>query len=424
MDLRSRFFPQHPPSREQLQRSRRIIVVEGAIAAIIYSIATGNFLAGYLTYLGASISLCAAVAMMPQYGCILQFVSPFLFERFHHRKLSVWLLCVIFRCSIAFMVLVPLFLQGANLPLVAALVLYVIGFSAAGLVTPGLQHMVLGIAPMEHRGTFFARKDIVAISINSVAVLILGRQLDYFTKQDDAFTGFLILGIVCLVLAVVDGILLALVHEQPVEFAAKMRAKDILNPLRDKNYRPILYYVVLGGVMNGIASPFLSVYQLRVLNLSHTFITSAGVAAAVGGMLGSYAWGRYAERTSWARIVRYTAFITLCCTLGWAFVPQQQAHIFVPVLLIISAVSAGGAGIASLNLQYFSSPERGKTTYIGVTSALGSLAACLSAAVSTTFQPVLEGKWQEKSIPILFLLAGIGGFINLFTNGRKLPETT
>ncbi len=423
MNIRSRFFPQQPPTHRQLQSSRRIIVAEGAIAAIIFSIATGNFLAGYLTYLGASISFCAAVAMIPQYGCILQFVSPFLFERFHHRKLSVWLLCMLFRFSIAFMILVPLFLQAGNVSLGAAFLLYVIGFSAAGLVTPGLQHMILGLAPMEHRGTFFARKDIVAICINSVATLVLGRQLDYFTKKGDPFTGFLILGIVCLVLAALDGLLLFLLHEQPVEFATKMQVKDILNPLKDKKYRPILYYIVVGGLMNGIASPFLSVYQLRVLNLSHTFITSAGVAAAVGGMVGTYAWGRFAERTHWARIVQYTAFISLVCTLGWAFVPQAQAHIFVPILLVVSALSAGGAGIASINLQYFASPERGKTLYIGVTSALGSLAICFSAAVSTTFQPALEQNWQEKSIPILFLLAGIGGLVNLFINGRKLPET-
>lgn len=422
MNIRSRFFPEEPPSQVQLQRSRRIVVTEGAIAAVIFSIATGNFLAGYLTFLGASMSFCAAVAMIPQYGCILQFISPFLFERLRHRKLSVWVLCVVFRFSVAAMILIPLFLSGVQLSLGAALVLYILGFSAAGLVTPGLQHMILGIAPMEHRGAFFARKDIVAVCVNSLATLVLGRQLDYFTHQDKAFTGYLVLGCVALVLSAVDAVMLAAVHEQPVEFAGKMQPSELLGPMKNPQYRPILMYVAFGSIMGGIAAPFLWVYLLRVLNLSHTFITTVGVVAAVAGMLGSYAWGRIAERVSWGRIVRYTAAISVTCTLGWAFVPPDLAHVIVPVIMVVSALSAGGAGIANMNLQYFSSPERGKTTYIAVTAAVGSLAAGFSAVMSTAFQPLLESRVQDKSIPILFFLAGVGGILNLLVNGRKLPE--
>lgn len=53
------------------------IIAEGAVAGVIYAVATGNFLAGYLSSLGASVSLCAAAAMIPSFGCVLQFISPF-----------------------------------------------------------------------------------------------------------------------------------------------------------------------------------------------------------------------------------------------------------------------------------------------------------------------------------------------------------
>lgn len=33
------------------------IIAEGAVAGVIYAVATGNFLAGYLSSLGASVSL-------------------------------------------------------------------------------------------------------------------------------------------------------------------------------------------------------------------------------------------------------------------------------------------------------------------------------------------------------------------------------
>ncbi len=91
--------------------------------------------------------------------------------------------------------------------------------------------------------------------------------------------------------------------------------------------------------------------------------------------------------------------------------------------MVATAACSGGASIASMNLQFASSPESGKTAYIGVTSAMASIAACTSAAVGTALQPLLQNLLGAGSIPVLFLLAGLGGFANLTINGRKLPDS-
>lgn len=417
------FFPAQAPTEAQLQSGRRCLITEGAVAAVIYSIGTGNFLAGYLSCLGASISFCALVAMIPQLGCVLQFLSPFVFERIHHRKLAIWIMCVIYRLSLGVVLLVPLVVPEARHARLVVLVLYTISFFSAGLVTPGLQHMTLGLAPDGSRGQFFARKDIVAACVNSAATLLLGRQLDCFTDAGKTYTGFLVIGGVCCALAVTDAILLALVRENPVKFVSRMRPADILRPVRDPVFRPLLLYSVVGGLASGMATPFLSVYQLRVLDLSHTFIPSVGVVSAVAGMAGSWFWGRCADATGWRRVIRLTAAISLSCTLGWAFIRPGWAPFTAPVLMVATAACSGGAAIASMNLQFASSPESGKTAYIGVTSAMASIAACTSAAVGTALQPLLQNLLGAGSIPVLFLLAGLGGFANLTINGRKLPDS-
>ena len=191
--------------------------------------------------------------------------------------------------------------------------------------------------------------------------------------------------------------------------------------MKDPVFRPLLLYSVVGGLASGLSAPFLSVYQLRVLNLSHTFITSVGVVSAVVGMAGSWCWGRCADATGWRRVILLTACFNLSCTLGWVFIRPAWAPFTAPVLMIVTA-ACGGASIASMNLQFASSPESGKTAYIGVTSAMASIAVCASAAVGTALQPHLETLLGPGSIPLLFLLAGLGGFANLAVNGRKLPD--
>ncbi|MBR0091289.1 MAG: MFS transporter, partial [Lachnospiraceae bacterium] len=173
--MRELFFPTQPHSASRIRTGRRRIIEEGAVAAVIYSVATGNIMVGYLSYLGFSIAACAAIAMIPQLGCVLQFFSPFLFERLQYRKFSIWIFCGIFRFFASLAFLLPLLELRDGYCAVLVVVFYSISFLAAGFVTPGLQLLVLAASPEEGRGTFFARKDIISVVFNSTVILLLSR---------------------------------------------------------------------------------------------------------------------------------------------------------------------------------------------------------------------------------------------------------
>lgn len=422
MNLIQSFKTTQPPTQEQLAQSRRVLIVEGAVASVITSLATGNFLAGYLSYLGASVSFCALVGTLPQFGCILQLASPFLFERMRYRKIAIWLLCVFFRFSLGFSVLAPVLFHGKAGQLSFVFVLYFFAFAAAGFVTPGLQQLMLDISPYASRGSFFAKKDIIATCVNSIAVLVMGKQLDYFLSIGTPYTGYVIVGIVSLLLAGMDAVILGMIHEQPAFAVTKLQGKDILKPLQDKTYRPILMFLIYGGLAGGLATSFLSVYLLRVLGLSHTFITTTGVLSALVGMLGTWVWGKLADRTTWNVIVKRTTFINISCTFGWAFVTPTLAPWLAPILLAVTAACGGASAVSGLNLQYASSPAMGKTTYLGVTSALASTASCLSVAIGTALQSTMESALGNYSIPMLFFLSAIFGYLNLLLHANQLPH--
>lgn len=100
-------------------------------------------------------------------------------------------MCVVFRLSISSILLVPLALPDPGHARAVVLVLYTIGFFSAGLVTPGLEHMVLGIAPQGGRGQFYAVKSIIGTCVSSAATLALGRVLDYYLDRGRAIPAFL-----------------------------------------------------------------------------------------------------------------------------------------------------------------------------------------------------------------------------------------
>ena len=422
MNLRQKFIPNQNPTERELLIGARGIMIEGAVASIIYAVATNNIMTGYLGYLGASVAACASIALIPQLGCILQFFSPFLFERFRYRKPIMWILCVIYRFSVAAMFLLPLLLSGANFRVGTAVALYIIAFASAGIVTPGLQQWTISLVDVKERGVYMAKKDILAVGVNSIVTFLLSRHLDKLMVLGNDSQGYQTVGLVCLVLALLDAVLLLNICERPVEETVGVQLSDVLQPVKDKSYRPLLLYNIFSSVAGGIATPFLIVYQLRVLGLSHTFLASAGIVAAIAGMAGSYLWGRFSDKHMWDWTIHRSASIGFLCTVSWAFVTPESAPFIAPILMTVTTACNSGTVIANTNLQYSASPATGKTLYLGVTAAIISVAGCLTTACSASLQSVFEQSLGYKSISVLFLISGVGGLINLFINGRKLPH--
>lgn len=52
MNLRQKFIPNQNPTERELLIGARGIMIEGAVASIIYAVATNNIMTGYLGYLG------------------------------------------------------------------------------------------------------------------------------------------------------------------------------------------------------------------------------------------------------------------------------------------------------------------------------------------------------------------------------------
>lgn len=90
------FFPAHTPTENELEMGRYRIIAEGAVAGVdLYR--CHRQLSGRVSEQPWGVRiLTAAAAMIPSFGCVLQFISPFVFERMHHRKLAI---CLCAWCS-------------------------------------------------------------------------------------------------------------------------------------------------------------------------------------------------------------------------------------------------------------------------------------------------------------------------------------
>lgn len=406
----------------RLTESQRTLMVQSALSSALFSIGTGNFLAGYLTYLGASPAFCAIVAAVPQLGCILQLVSPFLFERLRHRKLAIRVCCFAFRMGMGLAGLVPFMLSGKTARLGAAFALYLLAFLMAGFVTPGLDQWVMELAPKYRRGRFFASKNILSALMNSAISLALGWQLDRFSATGRAGLGYFVLYSCCCILACVDQYLLGRMEEVPCMPMKSLRLGDLKRPLKDKTYRKIVVFLPAWFFSQNFSSAFLSVYMLQGLGMSHTQISGVAMVASAAGILGTWFWGRAADRSSWNRIMLWTGCIIGATYLCWGAV-LPGAGLAIPFLLqsLVSACS-GSFSMASSNLQYSCAPAEGKTLYLGVGAAISNLTGYGAALLGASTQSMLQLQMGIQSIRILFLGSGVFCLAAVLLIVPKLPK--
>ena len=210
--------------------------------------------------------------------------------------------------------------------------------------------------------------------------------------------------------------------EPPSKPAITMEWRDLLSPLKNHAYRPLLVFTILSYFTSFLSGPFLSVYQLQYLQLNHSFITAVGIACSLVGVFGIFLWGRVADKTYWHVVVLLGGAITAFCNLGWFFIPCEFAKVIAPMLMALSAVGGAAGGMASLNLQYDVSPSDGKTTYLGVTAALASLVGYASAMLGGLVQKYMQPLMGQGSMRVLFLLSTVCAALTLLYGLRCLPK--
>ena len=406
------------------RRSQYILLIQATLAQVMHALGTGNFLAGYLSYLGASSAQIARVMVIPQLGCVLQLLAPLFFERRPRRKRPVIALCFGFRLTMGLTVLAPFLFRDERVRLGFACALYLAAFLLAGFVTPALNQWILQIAPEEGRGRYFAIKNILFLVANAVTAFLMGRQLDAHTAAGAPLKGFLVIYGFCIAGSLVDLALMLMEHEEPSPAMPNIRLRDLAAPLRDGRFRPVLVYQVLCACASMSSLGFVSVYQLNVLGLSHTYITSVGILTSVLAMAGIWMWGRVADRTYWTPVLLATRAINTVCLFGWAVLTPGLARVGALVLMLLTAVGEQSVGMALTNLQYDSCPAQGKTTYLGVTAALASCVgygmSLLGAAAQSRLEDVLG---SGPSIAVLFCFSGALSLVGFLYGAARLPRS-
>lgn len=374
--------PQAHISASERDRGIRSLMVDAAAATAIGALNSGVVLLALAIHIGATtveIGLLAAIPLLTQ---VLQAPMVTVVERVRRRKLLSVGGVFTARLALPIYATVPFIPDShvaAAVLMGAALLHY--GLNAASACS--WNSWIRDLVPPDRLGHFFARRGMWGTIVSAVATvaaaLALAAAKGSEAAGDRVFAALYATGFV---LGLISTAALARVPEPRMEGGIGGHAplrKLLAAPLKHKNFRSMLRYVASWQFAVNLATPFFTVYFVRALGFSMSFVLVLTVVSQLANVAVVRGWGRISDRFTNKSALMVASPLFILCIAGMAFASEFDGSAARAAYLIVlhAAMGAAGAGVgvAAGNIVMKLSPSGNATSFMATNALVSAVAA-------------------------------------------------
>jgi MFS family permease len=378
-------------SDEDRERGLRHLVREAGYSNAVTAVTSGVILTAFALHLGASNTTIGLLAAATFWVQLLQVPGVLMVESLRTRKRISVLASLISRCALVGMALLALSGGGklALVGLVAAQVFY------GGVATFGgcaWNAWVRDLAPEQRMGQIFAKRTVNATIVGLVASLAAAFALDRAPEgsflRPFAFAGLYMAAFLAGLLSCRE---LALTPEpqmpaptERVQLLPLLRA-----PLKDVNFRRLIAFLASWQFAVNLATPFFTVFFVKQLGLSVTFVVILGVVSQATNLLALRSWGLLSDRFANKSVLAVAAPVFIACIAAMIGASQIDERFWVMAYLVglhaLMGLATAGVTLSSGNIALKLSPRGSATAYIAANALISSAAAGLAPVLGGVF---------------------------------------
>ncbi len=361
-----------------------LYIAEAGIEYLISILITGAYLAKLTTHLGFSDSLTAVLSSFVALGYGFQLLSIAFFKSGKRVKWKITLMHIINQLFFMSTYLVPFFNFNKTLKVGLFMFFLLGGYFISNIIFAPKTGLYMRQVADNQRGIFTSVKEAVSLVSGFVFQLIMGLVIDHFESIGDMRKAFTFCAITIFVLMVSHTLTIVFAKEEaPVESKIKpiptfSRFKNILT---DKDIVRVIMTSVFWTIANHIVVSFFGTYQVNELGFSMKFITFISVLTAMSRIPCSFVFGKYADKYSFAKMLKICYGIAASSFLVAAFASPKNGMIVFPLYSVMQAAAMGGINSGEINLIFdYVDPEKRndalavKQTIYGICGFLTTLA--------------------------------------------------
>lgn len=368
------------------KKERLCYILEELFNYLITILISGSYLAKITSYLGFSDSLTAILTSFVTLGCSTQLLSGLVFRKGKIKR-RITTVFTINQLLFLMLYLVPFIQIPTGVRTALFVVLLLCGHLMLNIALAPRTNWYMSFVDDSKRGTFTAKKEAVSLAVGFAFQMAMGAMMDAFEAKGNIRAAFVVCAIVIFGISVGHTLSLAFTKDQEIPVNNQSLGKSIQNLIANKNVRPLLILAALWAVAYSVSTPFYGTYTIKELDLSMSFLAVLSLVGAVSRILASVFFGKYADKHSFAKMLRLCYIFKAVSFLAAALAVPGNGKVMYTAYTIASSMAFGGINSATINLIFdYVKPENRTVALAARQAVYGTVGFLASTAVT----PVME----------------------------------
>jgi MFS family permease len=289
------------------------------------------------------------------------------------------------------------------------------------------------LVPGNQLGTYFSRRSGNMQILNVTLSLCLAFLIDYIKDNQPRyeFNAYSIMFIMAGLAGITGATLLARTPEPQSIMTKESIFRLFKRPFADPNFRRLLVFNSAWVFALNIAIPFFTVYLLKNLHFSMTYVIGLTVISQLSSILTIRMWGSFSDRYSNKTVLAITAPLYILCIVGWCFV-GIYSHFWANMTLLVLIYLGMGIATAGINLSLTNiglklAPREYSIVYLSakniVTAIFSSVSPLIGGLLADYFSDrslVINTQWKGPEVDKVFHLVSLHDMNFLFLIGAVL----
>ncbi|HEU4552512.1 MAG TPA: MFS transporter [Chitinophaga sp.] len=411
--------PKETLTDQEVQRGLQLVIGDGLAAEAMTTFTGGAFLVAMALLLGATNFQIGLLAGIPTFTNLFQLLSIWLVRRYNNRRAIAVLCSVLARFPLLIVgTLVLVFATDMSINVIIFfLVFYYFFGSVAG---PSWNSWIKDLVPEASMGAYFSRRSSYTQTLNVVLSFSVALAVDYIKKHYPAYELFTyaILFIAGGTIGIIGAFILSMAPERQSFLARENIFRLLKRPLQDSNFRSLLIFNSAWVFALNIATPFFTVFMLKGLGLSLSYIIALSILSQLSSILTIRVWGLFADRYSNKTIIFISAPLYILTIFAWCFVgiyTRQYANlILLAIIHIFTGISTAGVNLSLTNIGLKLAPSEDAVVYLStkniITAFFSSIAPLIGGSLADFFTKrhlVVDATWvgphKQKTLHLVAL---------------------
>lgn len=393
--------PQLHIENKDIEKSLRLVIIDGISSEVVVCLTSGAFLVATALLLGASNFQIGLLAAFPSLTNLAQLFSILLMRRFPNRKGITTISLVIARSPL---IIIGWFLFQFGISVYFLMAMMFVHYLFSSIGGAGWNSWIKDLVPEDRLGQYFSKRSRYMQIVNICLSLLVAVMVDYFTSKHSSellslySVYFIIAGSVGLI-----GTFFLSRAVEPQSYLTKGNFFDLfMMPLRNKNFRNMLWFNGAWVFAINLAVPFFMVFMLQTLKIPMTYIIALTIISQVFSVLTVQLWGKLSDRYSNKSIIYLSTPIYIVCIVAWIFVGiYSRWYVNMALLVgihIFTGISTAGINLALTNIGLKLAPKTDAVVYLSVKNIVTSI----FSSVSPLLGGILADYFSNKQLKIIF----------------------